>query len=76
MEKRYTTDEAEKYLWEVFRLKRTAATLTTLRNRGRGARFLRVGRNIFYPESALIEYANGTTHYTRDSLDSQTLPEE
>ena len=70
-EKRYTTAGASEFLWRVFSLRRSPATLMTIRSHGRGPRYCRVGRNIFYPESALIEYANGAVHYTRDSLDNR-----
>jgi len=68
MEKRFNTKEASEKLKELG-VPFTAGTLEVWRSQGRGPRFIRLARKVFYTESALKEFAKGQVVETNDSYD-------
>jgi hypothetical protein len=48
------------------------AGLAHMRNRRRGAAYIKIDGRVYYQESDLLAWARGVRHYTRDSLDNRT----
>lgn len=66
MERLYSTKEAAKILKE-YGVSYTEGTLEVWRSQGRGPRYRRRGRNIFYTKPDLWEFAKGVVVETNDS---------
>ncbi len=69
MEKRLNTHEAAEYLKDIG-TPFSAGTLEVWRSQGRGPRFSRLNRKVFYYAHDLDEYAKGEVVETADSVKS------
>ena len=72
----FTTAEASEFLRETFGIRIAKSSLDTARFFNRGPRYVRVSRRIYYPLSALLEYARGIPCPMRDSNRGGAIPHE
>lgn len=65
--KSFNTRQAAEYLTEELNIPTTAGTLEVWRCQGRGPRYRKVRRRVFYDRAALDEFARGAIVETVDS---------